>query len=757
MFGALKRLWTRTHEMQIEGAIDETPPLNADLQVPSSLPGVQGDSPIRLPEHDAFGINPFARAIARSIKESDSRDGLVYAVNGVWGSGKSSAINLILHELVAPIEAGNIVTAAFNPWWFSGAEALTTSFFQELRAVTGKSVDEKALEAMASLGSRLSSAGPLLGGLVSLLATPAAGAAVSGGATFIEKFTHLDSTVEKEHRKLVDALAKQSKKFLIVLDDIDRLTTDDALQVFKLIKSVGRLPNVVYLMAFDRHLAEKMVSERFPAEGNSYLEKVIQGAFDLPTPDREDLCNQLLANVSQVMGSPSPEKMQRFWNSFHDGVAPLLRTPRDIVRLSNGIKVSWPAVGANVDHADFLTIEAMRLFLPPTFEAVRTHPDMLTGTQSERGRDQRALEAEYNEIFLDGLEEPREREIAKRSLRRLFPRLNAVWSNSWHTGSRLWQRDRLVCTPEHFPTYFAFSVTNDGITSVESDALIANAGTAGATAKALRGYVAMPRRKGGTRAALALDELSVRAGDIAEADIQQFVVDLFSVADELDVSTDRARGFLELASNKLRLHWLLNNLLRDRLDLQARSDVIRAAAATASLGWIVHFSDRCKSLKDKQGGGDDSGSENFANNDTVDWLYALSLTRIRSAAANGTLAQKSELATLLYRWRDRVGDQEVRAWTDLQLDSEAFVVTLATTLVQESWSAGMDGFGSMGDRVARKTDYVQLKTLRPLLDVARMQERIVTMLQSGKLNSEDRLALDRFQTAPDRDPMQHIE
>jgi predicted KAP-like P-loop ATPase len=654
--------------------------------------------------------------------------------------------------LAALIEAGEIVATAFNPWWFSGAEALTISFFQELRATVGKAVDEKTREAMASLGSRVSSAGPLLGGLAALFATPAAGAAVAGGATLIEKLTRLDSTVEKEHRKLVEALAKQNKKFLIVLDDIDRLTTDDALQLFKLIKSVGRLPNVIYLMAFDRHLAEKMVAERFPAEGSSYLEKVIQGAFDLPMPDPDDLCNQLLATTAEVMGAPPTEKMQRFWNLFHDGVAPLLKTPRDAVRLSNAIKVSWPAVRGEVDHADFLTMEAMRLFLPSTYEAVRAHPDMLTGSQTDRGHDRRALDAEYRTLFLDHLETPRERAIAERALRRLFPRLGAVWSNNWHSGSSQWQRDRLICAPEHFPTYFAFSVTNDGITAAESDALIAGAGTPGATAKALKEFLTMPRKKGGTRAALALDELSVRAGDIAPANLPQLVEDLFSVADELNVAADRQRGFAGIGSNDLRLHWLLNNLLRDRLELPERSQIIRAAAPAASLEWLVSLSDRCKSIKDKRGTAEESGGDNLADDETVDWLYAFSLDRIRMAAADGTLARNNALAALLYRWRVRAGDTEVRAWTDRQLADDWFVVSLAKNLVQESWSAGMGGFGFMGDRVARKTEYVHLAPLEPLLDVARLRERVADMLSSGKIDAADREVLERFRSAPERDP-----
>lgn len=714
-------------------------------------PGVQGDSPIRLPEHDAFGIDPFAQAIARSIRTADTKDGIVYAINGIWGSGKSSAINLVLHHLTAAIDTGELSVTAFNPWWFSGAEALTISFFQELRATIGKSVDGETRETFASIGSRLSSAGPLLGGIASLIGTPAAGAAVTGGIALLEKLTRLDSTVEGEHRKLVEALAKQSKKFLIVVDDIDRLTTDDALQIFKLIKSVGRLPNVIYLMAFDRHLAEKMVAERFPAQGGSYLEKVIQGAFDVPVPDRLDLQQQLLTIAEAIMGAPPPDKMNRFWNLFHDVVAPLIKTPRDAVRLSNAIKVSWPAIREEVDRADFLSIEAMRLFLPPTYEAIRAHASLLTGTQPNYGYDKRTLEADYNELFLDPLGK-RDREIAKRALRRLFPRLDAIWSNLGRSESSQWQRDRLICSKEHFATYFAFGVTNEGVTASESDALISGAGAPGATANALTKYLAIRRKRGGTRAALALDELSVHAEDIAANDIQQFVNDLFSVADELNVSADRDRGFSGMASNDLRLHWLLNNLLRDRLDLATRSNIIRAAAPASSVGWLIDLSDRCKAGKDKRPASGENEQEMLVDDDTTEWLHAYSVERIRAAAADGTLVAVPDLVALLYRWRDRAGEAEVRTWTDRQISDDAFVVRLAEHLVQESWSAGMGGFGFLGDTVARKNEYVRMEPLKPLLDVACFKKRVTELLQATETDAADRAVLERFQVTPERNP-----
>lgn len=748
----MKQLWSLISPRdRIEGeSIVYTSGENPTEKI-NAMANIKGDSPIVLPEQDTFGISPFAKAIAKSIASSDASDGLVYAVNGVWGSGKSSAVNLIIHHLSEPIRQQSIVATAFNPWWFSGAEALTASFFQELRATVGKSLDDKARETLASLGRRVSSAGPLLGGLAALMATPAAGAAVAGGATLFEKLTKFDSTVESDHRKLAAALAAQGKKFLIVLDDIDRLGTDDALQIFKLIKSVGRLPNVVYLLAFDRHLAEKMVAERFPAEGASYLEKVIQGAFDLPMPDADDLQQQMLMTVENVMGAPPENKAQRFWNLFYDVVAPLLKTPRDVVRLSNAIRVVWPAIGDDVDRADLLSIEALRLFLPAVHRAVRAHPEMLTGRQAERNHDRQKLEEDYNAVLLSALPVER-REYAKQALRRLFPRLDAIWANTWMGGEEHWQRSRLICSTTHFPTYFAFGVTNSAITLDESNALVANAGIEGATAQALRTFLNMPRRRGGTRAALALEELTARAADIAETDIPQFLKDLFGVADEMDVTSDAGRGFGSVGSNENRIHWLLNSLLRDRFELPARSAFVRDASPLSGIKWLISLSGRCKSIRDKRGSKEDQGYENLADDETTEWLFDLSRDRLREAAASGALIDNDQVVSLLYRWRDRSTAEEVRAWTDVQLENDRFVVAVAKDAIQVSWSYGMGGFGSLGDRVSRQSEYIHLEPLSALLNLERFRTRVRSLVARDGLHEADRAVLEHFMATPERDP-----
>jgi len=722
--------------------LDQQQP-EADLRStrPAAPPdgGVASDSPIISPAQDVFGIDPFARTLAASIAKVGAKDGLVFAINGAWGSGKSSAVNLVVHHLGDEFIDEDIVIVTFNPWWFSDAEALTVSFFQELRASVGKSLSESAREAMASLGNRLSAAGPFLGGIASLIATPAAGAAVTGASSLIDKFTKLDSTVQQEHRKLVDALASQTTRFLIVIDDIDRLSTDDALQVFKLIKSVGRLPNVIYLLAFDRNLAEKMISERFPAEGTSYLDKIVQGAFDLPLPDREDLQSQVLQVVQDTMGSPIESKMVRFMNLFYDAVAPFLSTPRDAVRLTNAIRVSWSAVSGEVDRADYLALEGIRIFLPKTYAQIRSFPDLLTDLQPS-GR--KADAAVYDRIFLSDLERS-DQEIAKRALRRLFPRLQGVWSNSFYSDTRDWQRDRLVCSSQHFKTYFNFGIVGDGITRAESDALVASAGDPGKTAGALRVFAATPRRRRGTRAALALDELNVRVGDVVESDVGQLIKDLFSVADELDIEGDKGGGF-SLVYNQLRIHWIMNNLL-ERFDIVRRTKLVEDAALTSSVLWLMSYADRCKNKNDDVVAG--KISEGFIESPACDRIMVLAVGRLRQAAGDGTLARTRDPLPALFWWGRQTDENEVLDWTKAQMANDDFIVHFAHEAVQQVVSHSL-GFGDLSDRVGRRRDYVPLEDLRRVIDVDILQARVNEIFRSSKCGDEQRVVLERFIDAP---------
>lgn len=74
-----------------------------------------------------------------------------------------------------------------------------------------------------------------------------------------------------------------------------------------------------------------------------------------------------------------------------------------------------------------------------------------------------------------------------------------------------------------------------------------------------------------------------------------------------------------------------------------------------------------------------------------------------------------------------------RAWTDSLMKSEAALVTLAGALTGQSLSAGIGGFGSLGDRVAMSSTMTLVREDTDILDVAAFHVGLERILDEGML------------------------
>jgi len=692
------------------------------------------DRPITEPAEDRFGIDPFARALAESIRKMKGPEGTVIALYGSWGSGKSSAVNLVLHHLKDATDKGEMVAVNFACWWFRGEEALALAFFRELYAGVGPTLGEKFKKALPKIGARLLKAGSLVGAGADLAgATAGVGTLASGAMSWVADFIKTDDTVEKLHAELTKALAEQDRRFLIVIDDIDRLAPDEALLIFRLVKSVGRLPNVVYLLVFDRELAEAIVAERYPSEGPHYLEKIIQAGFDVPQPRQSDLNNELLRQIELICSAPPEDKIVRFMNIFYDVIAPEIRTPRDLIRLTNALSVTWPAVGDEVDRADFVGLETLRLFRPGVYRNVRASKEHLCGTGDRFGNRGRNRASEMNTLFLDSIAE-RDKERIKRSLMRLFPRLESVWNNlSYGEGStKGWARDRLACSEDHFDSYFRFSIGDDVLSRAELNEIISKASDEGFIKDKLRAAIGVTRRDGSTKAKLIINELNLHAEEVTEKDVTALLNGLFEIADELDVEADEGRGF-SMDDNERRIHRLLRSLTRDRFDLAARSKAFVTACTNASLGWLVYFSDSAYTDYHPREGRQPEPEPNCLTTEAdADALRHLALKRIRKASKSDELANAKRLAYLMFRWRELAADEgaEVKAWAKERMKNDAMIGTFAKAFMSHSWSQSV-GFAGLGDTVAKRNAQVNVGSLDKVLDRDQLRERVEEVAAKG--------------------------
>lgn len=700
------------------------------------------DAAISSPGDDLYGIEPFARALAKSIADMKAPEGIVIGVNGVWGSGKTSALGLVRHHLDANVKNGDVVIIDFSPWWFASQEALVSGFFQELGAKIEQSLGDKVKGAFRSIGKRVSGFGEAAGVAADTgTGVPGTGAAVKDVAEMVGSWLGAEETVVEAQERLARQLGEQKKRFLVVIDDIDRLLPDEALALFKLVKSVGRMPNVIYLLAFDRPLAEKVVKESYPAEGSHYLEKIVQVWFDLPVPTEFDLRQVFLTRLEEIAGPAlDSDAVVGLMNAFYGIVGHHLKTPRDVVRLLNILRVSYPPVRGEVDVGDFLGIEAVRLYQPKLHAIIARNGKMLCGRLRDGGESPEARRTRYDELLLACVGEE-DRETTRKALGRLFPGLEGVWSGHGYGEGfeEEWRSKRRICSEVHFSSYFRFGISDETIPAKELTALIEGAGDATAVRCALRRALNTGRRMGGTRAAVLLEELMANADRIATEKVSAFLAAVFAMADELNVEADQPAPF-ETADNRFRLHWLMNSLLMRRFTLSERSRIVVEAAKGASLAWASDLAERCAEHRKRQQADDDR----LVDDDGTDAVMALAVGHLKAAANDGSLSARDDVCRLMHRWRRLAADGEGAARTLVKssMDDDRFIVRLAASTIM------MTGVHSSGDLVARHERSVRLEAISPFVDLSEFTRRVNEVSAKPGLDEKSTRILSDFKNLP---------
>ena len=217
--------------------------MNDEPNVQSWMLG--SDLPLEDPDDDYFGYAPFASRLATAILDNKSPKGLVLAVHGKWGSGKSSLLNFIKHYLKKMPDERRPVIVDFNPWWFDGRNQITTQLLAEFSSQLPDKLKyaRKAAKVIGSYSKEISAAAATYSGHIWI-------GNIAGWAA--SSFPKLKSFIEPEgvpkvKKKVVAALKECGKRFVFFVDDIDRLTPDEASDFFRAIKALADFPEVVYV------------------------------------------------------------------------------------------------------------------------------------------------------------------------------------------------------------------------------------------------------------------------------------------------------------------------------------------------------------------------------------------------------------------------------------------------------------------------------------------------------------------------------
>ncbi len=340
------------------------------------------DRPIERKEDDLLGRSSFSEQLGKAIYEYSGNESLVIGLYGKWGTGKTSVANMALQtvESLSVSDGKETMIVRFAPWNYSSQDNLISQFFSSLmvRIENGEKSDlkkkvGKALQDYSGVFD-VASLVPLVGvALAPILKTTA-----HVGGDVLNKSVDLNSSRES----LEKALSELNQKIIVLIDDIDRLSNSQIRDVFQLVKQVGDLPNVIYVLLMDREIVKVALSDVHNIDGNEYLEKIIQIPFEIPELRKSKLHDIFFAKLDSIVKSTPQEFVldQQYWNKvFNDCIEPYLCTLRDVNRVINTFQFKYHMLYRETAFEDLISLATIEVLEPDLYRWIADNKESVCG------------------------------------------------------------------------------------------------------------------------------------------------------------------------------------------------------------------------------------------------------------------------------------------------------------------------------------------------------------------------------------------
>ena len=375
------------------------------------------------PNIDILKRSPFAKNIANElIKTNLSGSALTIAITAPWGFGKTSFVNLIKHHI-----GDRAIVMDYSPWVYGKGSNLTQALFAELSkklSCYNRSLHHQIKTYASMLGKTDSTLLQLLSSVYTLF--------------------HQDDSLETAKETLEKTLKSIPKPIVIVVDDLDRLSGDEIMEVLQLMRNGASFSNLCFLAAYDKDYIVKTIAEHNKtAMPTDYLKKIFQVEYTIPQFEKKVLRKVLFESCSKFIVNDSDIKELKeavYDSSGSQGfVIDELRSLRDVKRFVNALHATYPHLAGEIVLKDLMNITLLKVKYKEAFDVLFKYQSRLfkRGTQGRlilyirenEQNDPRGINAYLNLDMIDIREEWNKyfgnifSEIQKENILHIFNRL----------------------------------------------------------------------------------------------------------------------------------------------------------------------------------------------------------------------------------------------------------------------------------------------------------------------------------------------
>jgi hypothetical protein len=328
IFAAILRYTSFYGEKSNSGIIDPDLPLDKDNPT------------------DRLRRDKFATDLVQILTETrPSQKALIIGINGSWGSGKTSLKYLVENKVDFD---DKFIRIEFNPWLYVQSQSLAESFLKviEHKLEDDFSIVSKSIKHYAR----------------KLLATSEKFFMDSEFSSLLSDGNSLEKGIENAKTQIRNL----KKTLLIWVDDMDRLESEEIIEVLRLVRLVGDFPNTIYILNYDREFVEEAVRRHLSDyRPETYLDKIVQVEFAIPESNYADIRNVLASHIVSTLRRAGVS--EKYWSEERvKNMASLeylkyyISHVRDIKRFANNFIIRYKLIYSHVNFEQFILLEFLR-------------------------------------------------------------------------------------------------------------------------------------------------------------------------------------------------------------------------------------------------------------------------------------------------------------------------------------------------------------------------------------------------------------
>lgn len=330
------------------------------------------DAPITKSKEDLFNMDGLVERIVNYVSLTDVSNGAFsLGIEGKWGDGKTSLMNLVEEKIHQKHPL--ILVAHFNPRSSKKAENIQEDFLNALKQVLKPyhSGIDRIIDNYAIALDILPAVSPFVGKLLSLIQV------------------HIDKNRKSTRRVLDEAIRDINRRIVVFIDDLDRLTGKELIEVMKVLDTNGAFPNVVFITSYDKRYVNTVLTNylHLGEQLNPYTDKYFTVEVRVPLHPSYRLLDYLINLLSEgcknkIITRVTQKDLEEQTRHYGYYLMKRLTTIRDVKRFANQFLYNYAGIQRDVRYSDFLLLELIRFEHPDDYEALHRQKLINRGTST---------------------------------------------------------------------------------------------------------------------------------------------------------------------------------------------------------------------------------------------------------------------------------------------------------------------------------------------------------------------------------------